>query len=313
MLSSTVLPRLGRFASCAMVLGLAVCPGAFGAAGPVSLTRTKALAGQAAILKLLGRPVSGPPALRARAPEVAFGPMVDEPEKPRAARKGALPALRLVNAKRAKIEFEVPKVGLSGLVAVDVYLTTDEGETWEKMEACDVLFPPSKNDGRQPIPGSVVVELPREGIVYGLFLVARSGAGLSLPPPGPGDLPQARVEVDATIPVADLLRPQLDESGRPNTLVMFWKAADKNLARNPISLEWAANPNGPWEFIGEPRMPNTGRYAWEVPDVVPSKVFFRLTVRDAAGNTAVAQTREPVVLDLQKPGPVTIQMIRPVR
>ena len=44
----------------------------------------------------------------------------------------ALPLLMLVKKKSAKLGFDVGKVGPSGLGGVDVFVTTDEGETWAK-------------------------------------------------------------------------------------------------------------------------------------------------------------------------------------
>lgn len=222
---------------------------------------------------------------------------------PMPARVGELPPVKILNKKQVKLDFNVVKYGPSGLGSVDVYVTTDEGASWAKAEGKPEVTLPVSTETRNPSPvrGSVTVQLPREGIVYGFYLVVKSRAGLSKPAPSPGTRPHVRIEVDTTMPVADLLRPQADTTGRADTLVLMWKASDKNLALNPISLEWAANPEGPWAFIGDQQLPNTGRYAWTITDTVPPKVFLKLTVRDTAGNVAVAQTREPVLIDLIEP------------
>jgi hypothetical protein len=219
-----------------------------------------------------------------------------------ATRLGALPPLRIVNKRQAKLEFEVAEFGPSGLGAVDVYVTTDEGATWEPTRAePGTALPVSgeiKNPG--PVVGSVSVQLPRDGVTYGFYLVVKSRAGLGDPPPRPGDTPQVRIEVDTTPPLAELYAPTPDPA-RKDSLVLSWKAEDRNLAANPVSLEWAAQREGPWEFIGDPHLPNTGRYTWTVPPRTPPKVYLRLTVRDTADNTAVAQTQEPVLIDLFRP------------
>ena len=134
----------------------------------------------------------------------------------------------------------------------------------------------------------------------GFYLVVKSKAGLGKPAPKSGDPPQVRVEVDTRPPTASLYAPQPD-SARHDGLVLIWKAEDRNLAANPITLEWAAQRDGRWELIGEPHLPNTGRYTWQVPDNIPPKVYLRLTVRDTAGNSAVAQTPEPILIDLTVP------------
>jgi hypothetical protein len=219
-----------------------------------------------------------------------------------AQRMGALPPLRIVNKKQAKLEFEVAEFGPSGLGAVEVYMTTDEGATWQQTRAEPGTTLPLSGEIKNPGPvvGSVTVQLPNDGVTYGFYLVVKSRAGLGDPPPRAGDTPQVRIEVDTTPPLAELYAPTADPT-RKDTLVLSWKAEDRNLASNPVSLEWAAKPEGPWEFIGDPHLPNTGRYTWVVPPRTPPKVYLRLTVRDTADNTAVAQTPDPVLIDLTKP------------
>jgi hypothetical protein len=252
-------------------------------------------------------PPSGPPSETEKGPTGSHaslpgeaGPSTTAPMPPRL---GALPPLKIINKKQVKLDFNVVKYGPSGLGSVDVYVTTDEGANWAKSEGTPEVSLPVSGEVRNtaPVRGSVTVQLPREGIVYGFYLVVKSRAGRGKPAPTPGTPPQVRIEVDTTMPLAELFKPQADESGRRDSLTLIWKAEDKNLAANPVTLEWAANKNGPWEFIGDPQLPNTGRYSWQIGDRVPPKVFLRLTVRDTAGNVAVAQTSEPVLIDLSEP------------
>jgi hypothetical protein len=221
---------------------------------------------------------------------------------PGPAGRGNLPALQIVNKRQVKLEFEVAKFGPSGLGGVDVYVTTDEGATWKKSPSDPATTLPLSPEAHPPTPvrGSVTVQLADDGVIYGFYLVVKSRAGLGKPPPRPGDQPQVRVEVDTTPPVAELYTPQPDP-GRRDTLILSWVATDKNLATNPVSLEWAERREGPWNFIGPAELPNTGRYSWQVPANVPPSVFLRLTVGDVAGNKAVAQTAEPVLVDLAVP------------
>jgi hypothetical protein len=220
---------------------------------------------------------------------------------PAASARGVLPPVQIVNKRKVSLDFEVAKFGPSGLGSVDVYVTLDDGQTWERTPA-DAGAAQSLQDTRtgSPVRGSVTVQLNKEGMVYGFYVVVKSRAGLGKPPPQTGDLPQIRVEVDTTAPEAELYSPQ-PEPGKRDTLILTWKASDRNLATNPITLEWAERKEGPWNFIGPEALPNAGRYSWQVPANVPPSVFLRLTVRDAAGNTAVAQTPEPVLIDFSVP------------
>src|SRR5258708_5395699 len=109
-----------------------------------------------------------------------------------------------------------------------------------------------------------------------------------------------RLEVDTTPPVAKLFAPEPDATQR-DSLVISWNATDRNVTQNPITIEWTERKGGTWEVIGKPEMPNTGRYTWQVPRNIPSRVFLRLTVRDTAGNVGIAETNEPVLVDLNEP------------
>ena len=248
-----------------------------------------------------------PPPLPTPGPAaVAPSPVMRQPEpapysSPMPTR-GALPPLQIVNKKSLKLGFDVSKVGPSGLGSVDIYVTTDEGATWTMSKADPAVSLPVSAElrGVGPQKGTVTVALPNDGVIYGFYLVVKSRAGLGKAGPKTGDAPQVRIEVDTTQPVAELYQPQPD-STRPSALVLTWKAEDRNLGtNNPISLEWSEQGRD-WHSIGETTLPNTGRFTWTVPANIPPKVFLKLTVRDTAGNVAVAQTPEAQMIDLTEP------------
>ncbi len=216
--------------------------------------------------------------------------------------RGTLPPVEVLNKPQAPIDFQVGKYGPSGLGSVEVYVSTDDGATWTLSPGDRNVTLPPQTDARggTPVTGSVQVELKQEGVVYGYFIVVKSRAGLGKKPPEPGTPPQIRLEMDITPPSAELYVPQPDPTRR-DTLVLSWKATDKNLANNPVTLEWAERPDGQWIPIGPKEMANTGQYAWQVPATAPPSVYLRLAVRDVAGNVAVAQTKEPVLVDLSVP------------
>ncbi len=230
---------------------------------------------------------------------------------PPAPSRGPLPPVQIVNSRQTKLSFEVARFGPSGLGSVDVYVTKDEGATWEKSPDDPVMTLPVSPEinSQTPVRGSVTVNLPEEGKIYGFYLVVKSRAGLGKPPPMPGTAPHVRLECDTTKPEATLFMPKPDELNG-SRLVLLWKATDRNLAQNPITLEYTTNPaTGPWEFIGGPELPNTGSYTWDVPQKIPPKVYLKLTVRDTAGNVAVAVTGEPVLIDLTVPEVGGVQVI----
>ena len=144
----------------------------------------------------------------------------------------------------------------------------------------------------------MTVNLPGEG-VYGLRLVVSSRAGLGGRVPQAGDPPQMRVEVDTTPPVVKLFYPQPDTQRR-DALLLTWNASDHNLAPNPITLQWAERPDGQWQNIATD-LTNSGRYVWQVTPNMPYRVFLRVVARDTAGNVAVDESPEPVLIDLHEP------------
>jgi hypothetical protein len=243
---------------------------------------------------------SGPaPLAHSSAPLPRPGATGSEPASPMPTR-GPLANLQIVNKHQVKLGFNVGKFGPSGLGTVDVYVSTDEGATWEKAPGDPSVSLPVSPMGTASVKGTVTVSLPKEGVRYGFYLVIKSRAGLGKDPPRPGDAPHVRIEADMTPPDAELFAPQ-PAPGEPNRLILRWKAQDRNPTDNPISLEWAAQPSGPWTFIGDSQLPNNGSYTWAVTEQVPHKVYLKLSVRDAAGNIAVAQTDKPVLIDLYKP------------
>jgi hypothetical protein len=202
-----------------------------------------------------------------------------------------LPALQLVNKKEVQLDFEAAKSGFAG---VKVWVTRDDGGAWKQLPVIPKVTLRDSRGNR--LTGFVTVEIPEDDTVYGFCLVVKTRAGQGKAPQR-GDRPQIRVERDTTPPVAELYTPQLDPNRR-DSLILSWVATDKNLADKPISLEWAEHKEGPWSFIGPAEQANTGRCIWEISAAVPASVFLRLTVRDKAGNEAVAQTEEPIRIDL---------------
>jgi len=226
----------------------------------------------------------------------------------------------VINYLAFDVGYEVESRGPSGISRVDLWVTRDDGRTWLKW---------SQHDGKGT---SVRVNLsvpanPQPEGTYGFRVVPVSGAGLSEREPTAGDAPELRVVVDVTPPQLDLF-PPVGDPNNPDTLVIQWKASDKNFGDDPITIEWSDKPTGSWQPVavgGETvqlatvtaaqarRLPNTGSFAWHVPAGLPPRVYLKVTARDAAGNVKEVVTRDPILVDLVKPrakisgivGPVT--------
>jgi hypothetical protein len=213
---------------------------------------------------------------------------------------------QVINYLAFDVGYEIESRGPSGIGRVDLWVTRDDGRTWLKW---------SQHDGKA---SSLRVNLnvpanPQPEGAYGFRVVPVSGAGLSEREPVAGDAPELRVVVDVTPPQLDLF-PPVGDPASPDTLVIQWKATDRNFADDPITIEWSDKPTGSWQPVasaadGLPggtapqarRLPNTGQYAWRVPAGLPPRVYLRVTARDAAGNVREVVTRDPILIDLVKP------------
>jgi hypothetical protein len=215
--------------------------------------------------------------------------------------RGRLPDLQLVNKDQVRLDYEVARLGPSGVGSVEVYVTTDEGQTWEAIRAEAAHEPPVTDPQTGNVRSGVLVPLAKDEVVYGFCMIVKSGAGLGKAPPKSGDQPQIRIERDTVPPVAILRQPIADPTHR-DTVILGWDASDKNLAVNPITLEWSAtsNKDAQWQIIAE-KQPNSGHYAWSVPPKMPPAVFLRITARDLAGNTTVWTTDRAETIDLNIP------------
>lgn len=204
-----------------------------------------------------------------------------------------LPGVQYANNRELTLEYELARIGPSGVGSVDLWWTPDDGKTWERAPS------PELKDTIKGGHYTRMVELQEGDGVYGFSLVVKSRAGLGKQAPRSGDVPELRVELDTTAPVAQLYQPRPDPMRR-EALLLSWVAKDKNLSPSPITLEWSERTDGPWQPIAADA-PNNGQYTWQLPSGMPVAVYLRLRVRDLAGNEGVAVTPEPQLVDLTEP------------
>jgi hypothetical protein len=231
----------------------------------------------------------------------SLGPPPSGPPAGSSPPRSQLPKMEYVNTNHITLDYEVDKIGASGIGGVELYVTRDDGNTWQMLtrENLDGRASPEPAPGASPLKRSITAELPGEGR-YGLYLVVRNGVGVGRQAPRNGDRPQMRVEVDLTPPEGTLYGLQL-APGQRDSVIVSWSAKDANLTDKPIRLEWAERKNGPWEPIGEGDLPNTGRFVWKLPAKIPGRVYLKMTITDLAGNTGVAESADQVTIDLNEP------------
>jgi len=219
---------------------------------------------------------------------------------PPAAPTPPLPGTQFIRFTDFDLAYQMD-AGPSGISRVDLYVTRDDGRSWQKW---------STHSGKE-VPLKVKLGVPfnaqKEGD-YGLRLVPVSGAGLADDPPSAGTPPELRVHVDTVPPLLTILAP-VAAPNQPNGLTLQWQASDRNFGLEPIFIEWSESNAGPWKPVandettpGTGRTANVGSFTWMVPKTLPThRVFLRMTAVDAAGNRSIAVTSQPISIDLTKP------------
>ena len=195
---------------------------------------------------------------------------------------------RFVTSRQFHVGYKLDDVGPSGVSAVELFITEDNGRKWYKYG----------DDPDQKSPFDV--EVPRDG-EYGFAIRVRSGAGLSNDPPVPGDPPSIVIAVDQTAPEVELLPIQQGKGANFNRLTIRWKVKEDHPSDKPISLYYASSRTGPWEPISGWKEDRNGEYEWIVGQGMPFQFYVRIMVRDAAGNIGKAETSQPISVDLSRP------------
>lgn len=200
------------------------------------------------------------------------------------------PNRKLVNSKKISLNYKLDEVGPSGVSTIELWFNQGD-RVWNK-------YPLPKSEDNK-IANPLVFEVNGEGI-YGFTLVAKSGVGLGMQPPQIGDEPQIWVEVDLTRPKVKLQKVLVGKGPDKGNLFIYWGAADKNLAKTPITLSYSENLTGPWLPVATD-LANSGNYTWKMPEPVPYQFYVRVEARDLAGNVGEDLTIDLIKVDLSQP------------
>ncbi|WP_339732522.1 hypothetical protein [uncultured Gimesia sp.] len=194
---------------------------------------------------------------------------------------------QVLNGTQFQIGFQVDEVGPSGIGAIELYITEDNGQKWYKYG--------EDEDKKSPFH----VEVPHDGI-YGFALRVRSGVGLADALPKTGEKPDVVIVVDRTAPAIKLHPIKQGLGGEANKVTISWAMSDQNPAEKSIAINYSTQPNGPWEPIVN-WQEDMGRFTWSVGPGNPSKFYLQVVARDSAGNITKEVTPDPIILDLTKP------------
>lgn len=190
--------------------------------------------------------------------------------------------LRMVKSPTFDVDY-VPPTTDEPIQSVALYWTRDGGQSWNRYGVDEDRVSPMR------------VNTAHEGL-YGFTLVFELARGDKLPNvPAAGDAPAAWVGVDLQAPEARLLTV---EAVGESELIVRWEASDARLASLPVSIAYRPPDESRWVTLAE-RLPNNGVYQGRLATRVPAQMFFKLEVRDEAGNVQVVTTPEPVTTVLR--------------
>lgn len=179
--------------------------------------------------------------------------------------------LRHSRSNQFSLDYELQAVGGRGVEAVELYGTTDGGQSWRLW-------------GRDPdVASPFDIEVREEG-VFGFRVVVIGRDGLASPRPMAGDDPDMAVLVDQTRPTIQITGAKYGDGDDIGALIIRYRCEDANLEERPITLAYGPSLDGPWTTIAG-GLANDGRYAWPADPGIPRKFYIRIDVTDRAGNT----------------------------
>jgi hypothetical protein len=192
----------------------------------------------------------------------------------------------MVNKKRIQFNFNISDVGPSKVKAVEVWYTVQGRGGWQKYEK------------EYSSEGPFEIDVDGEGR-YGFTLVAVSGVGHAEARPQASDSPQVWVEVDLTPPAVQLVGIEVGTGPEKGTITIEWRATDKFLAAQPITLSYGT-AEGQWIPFAS-NIANSGRFVWRMPEGLPYQFPIRVDAIDQAGNVGTDKTKKDVIVDLSIP------------
>lgn len=206
------------------------------------------------------------------------------------------PQIDYVNHRSLTVESKLTRVTRSGVKTA--HLWVNDGKTgWKKETEQPVSITATTPDPVIRIP----YQAAKDGL-YGFIMIPVNGAGGKQDDPRLNDPAQFLIEVDTEKPFVKVKTVRVTPGGLAGPRVEIeWDAQDKNLMPDPIVLEYSENPAGPtWKPIAT-KIPNTGRYVWEVDDKAVWKFYVRARAVDKASNSGEHVYEKEVIVDLEKP------------
>ncbi len=188
--------------------------------------------------------------------------------------------VRHSDSKQFSLDYEIEAIGGRGVEEIELYGSTDGGQTWKKWG--------SDPDKISPFD----IETNGEGI-FGFQIVVVAANGLASPRPLNGESPDIVVVVDETLPSVGISGARYGDGDRAGSLVIAYRCDDDYLMSRPITLAFSDSPDGPWTTIAA-GLRNTGDYVWPADPQLPRQIYLRIDATDQAGNVGGYVLEEPI-------------------
>jgi hypothetical protein len=188
--------------------------------------------------------------------------------------------VRYSDSERFSLDYELEAVGAGGAEAVELYGSTNAGQTWKRWGNDPDLVSPFD------------IETKGEG-TFAFKIVVISRNGLASPRPLSGETPDIVVIVDKSSPDIKITDVKYGEGERTGSLVIRYDCKDPNLMQRPISLSFSDSPSGPWTTIAA-GLRNEGDYVWPGDPELPRQIYLRIDAKDRAGNNGTYLLAEPI-------------------
>jgi hypothetical protein len=210
------------------------------------------------------------------------------------------PQIEYVNDKRLVVRSKPTRVTRSGIAKAVLWMKEQTGQ-WHAVGTNDkVNITLDDTDKEIAIP----YEAKADGL-YHFIIQPVNGAGQKPDDPRDGDPAHWIVEVDTTAPTVTLKGAKAVPGGLSGPRVEIdYAVVEKNQMPEPITIEYTTDPTYKnWTPIAS-KVPNTGKYVWEIEDPTVWKFHLRVTAVDRAANTGSDQSKEMITVDLETPSAV---------
>jgi hypothetical protein len=177
--------------------------------------------------------------------------------------------------------FNVPE-DLQGPFRVELWSTRDGGTSWERIAVDE--------DTASPID----VEFQGEGLFGCRLEIVRDIPGPPISPRA-GESPSTWIGIDTTPPQVTSLDVTMVDGNDSDAFEIRYAFEDTLAIPNSVRLSYSPHQTGPWATIATAQAIN-GTFNWKPHRSLPSRVFVRIEMPDAAGNIGESTTLEPITL-----------------